>query len=286
MWLFPRKVSWAAKAFYGRIARYSTISGQCWASQETLADEMQCTDRTVRAYVAELTEAGLIRAVQRGRGHTNVYEILRHPWMDEAVDRKVSSGLDRKVSSGPIPTSTREVSEVLPADSASPQDSRAERVRARIDARRNGEPRPRLRSVPDGDDGGSEDEGRILGKDLDQPVAHRSGSGAGLAAYFGREVIKAFDLKALGPRQVNERALARHLKTWRDEGLAGETITKMIDVYCGAAKVPKNASPLWQDFLADKERLFRKARRSLESTRAPAKRFVDPPIVTGTRWTT
>jgi len=64
------------------LARKSDKYGCCWYAQRTLSDETGYSERGIRKHLKTLTEAGLIRTVQRSRGGlrtTNVYQLIGWP---------------------------------------------------------------------------------------------------------------------------------------------------------------------------------------------------------------
>lgn len=100
--LFAGGLSMAAKCLYFILLSFAWQENECFPGQQRLAEKAGCTDRTVRKYLDELKEYGLISWVQRGLNQTNVYYI--HNLEDlEALsdkDRKERSGPDRKGCSG------------------------------------------------------------------------------------------------------------------------------------------------------------------------------------------
>lgn len=228
-----------------------------------LAVLLNCSEDSVDRAITELCTNDWLEKVQHGRTKPNSYVL--HPANRAYDGPSIDSMLRTREESDSAPVRThdsapvrtplpykRAFREVLPADSASQQERRPKKWSSR-EPDDNGEDAPACRNAP--------------------AVAHRAGSGAGLAAYFDREARKAFDLKVLGPRPLNARILAGHLKTWLGEGTDPATIKAMIDVYVGAAKTPKHAVPLWQDFLGRKSMLFGKAQKHLESKLDPAERY-------------
>lgn len=63
---FGAKVIYALLLMYAQQKRYSP-------SQKQLAEVANCTERTVRKYLKELRNAGLLNWKQRGLTQTNVY---------------------------------------------------------------------------------------------------------------------------------------------------------------------------------------------------------------------
>ncbi|MCL6477693.1 MAG: helix-turn-helix domain-containing protein [Peptococcaceae bacterium] len=103
--LFAPDLSMPAKCLFSILLAFAWQDDECWPGQEKLAETAGCTDRTVRKYLEELRDYGLISWVQRGLNQTNVYYIndlstitrlnaLSHK------DRKERSGPDRKGFSG------------------------------------------------------------------------------------------------------------------------------------------------------------------------------------------
>lgn len=94
-----------AKLVYGLLLSYAWQDGACFPGQERLAGDAGVSDRTVRAYLGELKDAGLVRVEQRGLGKTAVYTLTaqapreaRKPTSGQA--RKPASGHNRKPASG------------------------------------------------------------------------------------------------------------------------------------------------------------------------------------------
>ncbi|HZG69531.1 MAG TPA: helix-turn-helix domain-containing protein [Herpetosiphonaceae bacterium] len=100
-----------AKLTYVMLLSYAWQDGACFPGQETLARDMGFTDRSVRTYLKELQEHGLITIRQRGLNLTNLYILNRlGPEVDSALrlgpeiisgpDRNQTTPLERK----PLPT--------------------------------------------------------------------------------------------------------------------------------------------------------------------------------------
>lgn len=81
-WLRERKeLTMTAKVLYATLVQHANDEGVAWPSQETLAQEMGCTDRCVRSGLALLEEHGLIETQQPGLGASNRYRFGWHEWM-------------------------------------------------------------------------------------------------------------------------------------------------------------------------------------------------------------
>lgn len=78
-----------AKLTYAVLLSYAWTEDRCFPGQTRLAHDLAVTDRSVRTYLQQLEESGLISVKQRGLGKTNVYTI--HKLRPENI-----SGLGRK----------------------------------------------------------------------------------------------------------------------------------------------------------------------------------------------
>ena len=99
--LFAPDLSMAAKCLYAVILGFAWQEDECFPGQERLAEACGCTDRTVRKYLDELKEYGLISWVQRGLNRPNIYYIHDLSKIErlkalKIKDRKELSGPDRK----------------------------------------------------------------------------------------------------------------------------------------------------------------------------------------------
>ncbi len=65
----------AAKCLYAILLAFAWQEDECFPGQERLAEAAGCTDRTVRKYLEELKEFGMVSWVQRGLNQTNIYYI-------------------------------------------------------------------------------------------------------------------------------------------------------------------------------------------------------------------
>jgi hypothetical protein len=70
------KLSGNAKITYGVLLSYAWQKDFCWPAQERLAQDTNCSVRTVQRYLTELEQQGLIRVRRQGLNRPNVYEIL------------------------------------------------------------------------------------------------------------------------------------------------------------------------------------------------------------------
>ena len=87
-------LSLGAKMVFVQLLRFSWQDGGCFPGQGGLAENMGVAVRSIRRYVGELEEAGLVRVDQRGLGQTNYYSI-------EVPRPAKLSGQDRPPVSGP-----------------------------------------------------------------------------------------------------------------------------------------------------------------------------------------
>lgn len=109
-WLMRRpEISQGVKLAYGRLAQYAGRDGRCFPMQETLGKELGIGERMARNYIRELESFRLIETVQNGKGTSNHYLFLEHPWMQEGnvetncrPNRQKPSSPDQQMSSVPI----------------------------------------------------------------------------------------------------------------------------------------------------------------------------------------
>lgn len=79
------RLSPTAKLCYGRIANRCGHKEYCWPSQESLAQDLLVTVRTVQRSLDELEEAGHIGREQRGHKRTNQYRLLWSQKLEEST---------------------------------------------------------------------------------------------------------------------------------------------------------------------------------------------------------
>lgn len=58
--LESEQLSDGAKLFYGKLSRFTGKTGICWASNQTLSQELGVSEKTIQRYVRELRDAGFI----------------------------------------------------------------------------------------------------------------------------------------------------------------------------------------------------------------------------------
>ncbi len=106
------QISLGSRMCYGMLLSYAWQDDFCFPAQTRLADDLGIGERTVRQYLNELRDAGLITWKQRGLNRPNVYRILKLPAVvatngnghpgpakSAAPDRHSASGQDRHVAS-------------------------------------------------------------------------------------------------------------------------------------------------------------------------------------------
>ncbi|OPY61657.1 MAG: hypothetical protein A4E56_01892 [Pelotomaculum sp. PtaU1.Bin065] len=91
--LLANGLSMSAKCLYFILLSFAWQENECFPGQQRLAEAAGCTDRTIRKYLDELREFGLISWVQRGLNQTNIY------YIHNLEDLKALSDKDRKGSS-------------------------------------------------------------------------------------------------------------------------------------------------------------------------------------------
>lgn len=106
------QISLGSRMCYGMLLSYAWQDDFCFPAQARLADDLGIGERTVRQYLNELRDAGLITWKQRGLNRPNVYRILKLPAVvaptgnghpgpakSAAPERHFTSGQDRHVAS-------------------------------------------------------------------------------------------------------------------------------------------------------------------------------------------
>ena len=121
-WLLERaEISPGAKLIYARLALHAGEEGDRafpgivtlaqeiglpWTEAKELSDgSIRAADsRSVRAYLKELVEKGLIECVQRGFNKPNRYYFLRHDWMEDGLNQGSAKFADPDRQDLPIMT--------------------------------------------------------------------------------------------------------------------------------------------------------------------------------------
>ena len=73
--LSNKKLSVGAKLYYAMLLKYAREKDYCFPGQQTLAEDIGASERSVRTYQKELEDAGFIEVTQRGLGKTSVYKL-------------------------------------------------------------------------------------------------------------------------------------------------------------------------------------------------------------------
>jgi hypothetical protein len=79
------ELSLQAKIVYGRLSQWANNAGLCKRSAPELAEEMGVASRTIKKYLHELREVGLIGTYQEEAGGKNSFEFYQHEWMDRPL---------------------------------------------------------------------------------------------------------------------------------------------------------------------------------------------------------
>ena len=69
------KISVGAKLTYAMLLKYARELDECFPGQKRLAEDIGNSDRSVRSWLKELEQAGLISIKQRGQGRPNLYTV-------------------------------------------------------------------------------------------------------------------------------------------------------------------------------------------------------------------
>lgn len=73
--LTNKKLSVGAKLAYAMLLKYAWSDDACYPGQQKLADDMGSGERSIRTYLKELENEGLLEVTQRGLGKTNLYRL-------------------------------------------------------------------------------------------------------------------------------------------------------------------------------------------------------------------
>ena len=80
--LTNKELSVGAKLYYAMLLKYAREKDYCFPGQQTLAEDMGSSERSVRTYQKELEDAQFLEVTQRGLGKTSLYKL------DLTVQRK------------------------------------------------------------------------------------------------------------------------------------------------------------------------------------------------------
>jgi biotin operon repressor len=72
-----RSLSLGAKLAYSVLLSYAWQNHSCFPGQARMAVDLGCIEKTVRTYLHELEESGVIVVKRRGQGKTNLYRLPR-----------------------------------------------------------------------------------------------------------------------------------------------------------------------------------------------------------------
>jgi hypothetical protein len=75
--LTDTRLSFGARLTYAILLSYAWNKGSCFPGQKRVAEDLGVSDRTVRTYLHELEELGLISWKQQGPSKPNLYTIRK-----------------------------------------------------------------------------------------------------------------------------------------------------------------------------------------------------------------
>jgi hypothetical protein len=73
--LVNKDLSVGAKITYAMLLKYAWYDDACFPGQQKLAEDIGSAERSVRSYLKELEDGGLLEVTQRGLGKTNLYRL-------------------------------------------------------------------------------------------------------------------------------------------------------------------------------------------------------------------
>ena len=75
--LTNKDLSIGAKLTYSMLLKYCWYDNKCFPGQETLAQNLGSSERSVRNWLKELKDYKTIKVIQRGQGKVNLYEVYK-----------------------------------------------------------------------------------------------------------------------------------------------------------------------------------------------------------------
>jgi len=87
-------LSHSAKIVYGLLLSYAWYNANCFPGQEKLAEDAECSSRTVRKHLKDLKDVGLVDWKMRGLGKTNIYYLLPLPTREDRKERSDQCGTE------------------------------------------------------------------------------------------------------------------------------------------------------------------------------------------------
>lgn len=75
-----------AKVTYLLFCYYAREDEKCWPGQDRLSQQVGVDGKTLRRYIAELEQHGLVRSIRRGLGMPNLYRVFR-PFSNGRIPR-------------------------------------------------------------------------------------------------------------------------------------------------------------------------------------------------------
>lgn len=94
-------ISASARFLYIILLKYAWSKNEAYPGQKRLAKMMGVNDRTIRTYLAELQEKGLLSIQRQGLTKTNLYTL--HKWISPSQKRKnnlLQNGIDNPLLNG------------------------------------------------------------------------------------------------------------------------------------------------------------------------------------------
>jgi hypothetical protein len=73
--LTNKNLTVGAKLAYAMLLKYAWSDDACYPGQQKLAEDMGSGERSIRTYLKELEDEGLLEVTQRGLGKTNLYRL-------------------------------------------------------------------------------------------------------------------------------------------------------------------------------------------------------------------
>jgi len=218
--LFAPDLSMAAKCLYAVLLAFAWQEDECFPGQERLAEACGCTDRTVRKYLDELREYGLVSWVRRGLTMTNIYYIHDISRVErlkalKIKDRKERSDRDRKELSDKEYSDQYNVVVVDPDPNYEISDNKAASTVESDNAALNAALLP-----------ARESDAEKLEEEIREKV--REAAGADISPGFAKEIAGKYPLEKIHSaiaemkRQIERGAEIRGVGAWLRSALIGD----------------------------------------------------------------
>lgn len=254
-----QRVSPSGRDLYAVLTRYADRNFMAWPSQSALAEEMECSVRSIERAVKELREAGWVTVTRRWPGGPNLYRINTRPDPEAALAATASTP----------PEEHRTLTPPDKNDGTHPTDMAGRSYRYRRD-------RENLASATLA--GVDEEVGREF--DPEFIAGFQDGRESAPAAKTTGPRALALELRSqwmqYGPNplagDINVAAVAGQISAWRKSGVEVDEIRSMITLFVTSKGYHIPRADPWRAFLSRRKALL----DAVRTTRAALAAENDP----------